>query len=204
MIWKKPTAGVVLAAGMSTRLGRPKQLLEIKGRHLLEWVLDAALQSELKRVILVLGHESRTILQALGRTAHHPDLQVVLNRKYREGLSHSLRAGLLKARETCPSVMFLLADQPMVSSKTIDYLLARFWESDKDICVPVHEGKRGNPTIFSSRLYSELMSVQGDVGARKIIEENPDRVLFVEIEDPLCFLDIDSEEDIKRLFPSLA
>ena len=66
--------------------------------------------------------------------------------------------------------MFLLGDQPMVNSATIDYLLERFWDSEKDMCVPVCGGKRGNPTIFSRDFYDTIMNIKGDVGARTLIE----------------------------------
>ncbi len=95
--------------------------------------------------------------------------------------------------------MFLLGDQPRLRSDIIDHLLESFWNSGKNICVPVCRGKRGNPTIFSRALYGELMALEGDIGARNIILENPEQVLSVEVEDPLGFVDIDSQEDLAGL-----
>ena len=196
---KKPTAGIILAAGMSTRFGRPKQLLKLKGKYLLEWVLDASLESKLESLILVLGHEYQKIHRALGKKAQLPSLEVVINQRYQEGLSQSLRAGLLRIKPKFTSVMFLLGDQPLVSSKTIDYLLEQFWRSEKDICAPVYQGKKGNPTLFSRLLFDRLLEIQGDIGARNVIQAYPERVLYVELKDPLLFSDIDTEKDLEAL-----
>jgi molybdenum cofactor cytidylyltransferase len=95
--------------------------------------------------------------------------------------------------------MFLLGDQPLLNSNTIDHMLDRFRYSGKDICVPVYKGKRRNPTIFNRVLYDQLMAIEGDIGARDIIRANPERVLDIEMDDPLCFFDIDSPKDLKKL-----
>jgi molybdenum cofactor cytidylyltransferase len=196
---KKQTAGIILAAGMSLRFGQPKQLLRLGDKSLLEWVLDAALASRLAKVVLVLGHEHQKILQALKTKTGLPRLQIVINPRYREGQSRSLQAGLSPVHKAFHSVMFLLGDQARLQPDTIDHLLESFWSSEKDICVPVCRGKRGNPTIFSRALYSKLMAIEGDIGARAIIQENPAQVLSVEVDDPLGFVDIDSQEDLAGL-----
>ena len=195
----KQTAGIILAGGSSIRFGRPKQLLELKGKYLIEYVLNAALGSRLNHVVLVLGHDHQNILQALEARTTHERLQVVINHHYLEGQSRSLQAGLLKIRQAFPSVMFLLGDQPLLDSNTIDHMLAGFRHSAKDICVPVCKGKRGNPTIFNRILYNQLMTIEGDIGARDIIRANSDRVLYIELDDPLCFFDIDSQKDFENL-----
>ena len=199
MTHQEQTAGVILAGGSSTRFGRPKQLLKLKGKYLLEYVLNAALESKLNHVVLVLGHDHQNILQALGGTTTHKRLQVVINHNYLEGQSGSLQAGLLKIRHTFPAVMFLLGDQPMLDANTIDRILSEFRHSNKDICVPVCNGKRRNPTIFEHSFYDQLMEIRGDIGARNIIQANPERVHFMKMDNPLCFFDIDSQKDFENL-----
>ena len=197
------TAGIILAAGSSVRFGQPKLLIKLRGKYLVEWVLDAALNSRLQTVVLVLGHEHQKIITAVGTKVHHPKLKVVINRHYHEGQSTSLKTGLTCVRQVFSSVMYLLADQPMINSNTIDLLLDQFQDSDKDICVPVFAGKRGNPTIFKQPIYEEIMMIDGDIGARSIIGKTAERVLYTEIKDPLCFFDIDSPEDLENLLPLL-
>jgi len=196
---KTHTAGIILAAGASVRFGQPKQLIKLKDKYLIEWVLDAALNSRLQTVVLVLGHEHQAILQALGAKAEHPRLKVVINPNYHNGQSTSLKAGLAGVRQAFSSVMYLLADQPLINSNLIDRMLDQFHASDKDICVPLFEGRRGNPTIFRKPLYEDLMRINGDIGARDIIAKKPERVLYAEVKDPRFFFDIDSKEDLEDL-----
>jgi molybdenum cofactor cytidylyltransferase len=196
---KRPTAGIVLAAGLSARLGRAKQLIDVGGRPMLARVLGAALSSALDAVVLVLGHEADGIRVALVEDLSDPRLRILQNPKYREGMSSSLRVGLLPLTDDFPSVMFLLGDQPFMDARTINLLLERFWSSDKDICIPVCRGRRGNPAVFSRRFYGEILKLTGDRGARDIIRANREQVLQVEIQDSRCFLDIDNEEDARRL-----
>ena len=183
MFQEKPTAGIILAAGSATRFGQPKQLLRLKDKYLIEWVLDAALNSRLSRIVLVLGY------------AHH----IEVNPHYKKGQSHSLRIGLSALKNDFPAVIFLLGDQPMLNSETINTLLERFWSVDSDICVPTYRGQRKNPAIFSRRFYNHLMDLKGDTGARQLIDDNPDQVLTIEIDDPLCFFDIDTPQDFEYL-----
>ena len=194
-----PTAGIILAAGASTRFGQPKQLLRIKDKCLLEWVLDAALDSKLSKIILVLGYAHQEIRQALGKKSRHAKLQIEVNPHYQKGQSHSLRVGLSAVINAFPAVMFLLADQPLLDAATINWLLDKFWSADKDICVPTFHGKRKNPCIFGQKFYKPLMEVKGDIGARQIIKTHPERVLEVELKNSLFFLDVDAPEDFEKI-----
>ncbi len=161
--------------------------------------MDAALDSELCRIILVLGYAHQKIRQALGEKLRHAKLQIEVNPQFQKGQSHSLKVGLSRVIDTSPAVMFLLADQPLVDAETINCLLDKFWSADKDIGVPTYRGKRGTPSIFRKNFYPQIMKITGDTGARQIIREHPDRVLEIEIKDPRLFLDIDTAEDLKRI-----
>ena len=197
---KRPTAGIILAAGTSSRFGKPKQLLEIDGRTLLARTVATTLASQLERVVLVVGHESDRIIAALGEGLNDPRIAVTVNDRYREGMSGSLQHGLLQIRATFPSIMVILADHPFLDDAAIDLLLVKFRNSDKDICVPCFRGRQGVPVIFSSRFYGDIMNIHGDMGARNIIRENPQCILRVEIESDDSFFDIDIEEDLQRFF----
>jgi molybdenum cofactor cytidylyltransferase len=195
---KTPTAGIILAAGESTRFGEPKQLLVVGGRSLIDWVLSAALDSSLNRVVLVLGCEHERIQRSLGSAAAHPKCEILVNPDYRSGQSTSLKAGLRRVLPGFFSVMFLLGDLPLVDADLINLLLERFLESEKTICVPTHRGRRGNPTIFGRPFYPKLLKLTGDKGARELIDAHPNEVLAVEIADPAAFHDIDRPEDVEK------
>ena len=199
MTQEKPTAGIILAAGAATRFGQPKQLLRLKGKYLIERVLDAALNSRLGRVVLVLGFAHQKIQKALGKKLRHAKLQIEVNPHYQKGQGHSLQVGLSSVINTFPAVMFLLADQPLVDAATINCLLDKFWSADKDIGVPTFHGKRGNPSIFSQKFYQHIMKIKGDIGARQIINAHPERVLEIEIKNPLLFSDVDTPEDFEKI-----
>ena len=166
---------------------------------MLEWVVDAALESRLAHVILVLGHHFEKIQKVLNKKIHHPRIEIVINPQYPMGLSRSLRSGLSAAKGSYPSVMFLLGDQPMLDAKTINMLLDRFWNSEREICVPVCRGKRGNPTVFGHKYYDQLLQIKGDIGARNVLEAYASHITRVEVDHPLCFLDVDTEVDLKSL-----
>ena len=199
MIQEQPTAGIILAAGAATRFGQPKQLLRLKDKYLIERVLDAALNSKLGRVVLVLGFAHQKIQKALGKKLRHAKLQIEVNPHYQKGQGHSLQVGLSSVINTFPAVMFLLADQPLVDAATINCLLDKFWSADKDIGVPTFQGKRGNPSIFSQKFYQHIMKIKGDIGARQIINAHPERVLEIEIKNPLLFSDVDTPQDFEKI-----
>ena len=197
---KKPTAGIILAAGMSERFkDGPKQLLKLKGGYMIEYVIRASLDSKLNRIFLVLGHHHNKILKALAgniKYFKHDRLEIIINRQYRQGMSSSVRAGLASIGNKFGSVMFLLGDQPMVDSRLIDLMLKRFYKSDKNICAPVYKGKRGNPTIFSREHFNLLQRVKGDSGGRRIILANPDDILKIETDSPACVFNINTMNDV--------
>ena len=199
MIPKKPTAGIILAAGISKRFGTPKQLVKIKGSYMIEYVIRASLSSKLHKVLLVLGHHQNKILKAITeniKSFQNSQLELINNHQYRQGMSSSVLAGLASVKNSFGSVMFLLGDQPMVDSMLIDLMLKRFYKSDKNICAPVYKGKRGNPTIFSRKYFNLLQRVKGDSGGRDIIIANPDDILKVNTDSPACVYDIDTMDDL--------
>jgi len=107
MVRKKPTAGIVLAAGMSSRFGRPKQLLELGGKSVLEWTLNACMDSKIERIYLILGYKHQQVLEVLSEKIRHPRLNIILNQNYKKGQGASLQAGVLEIRDTFPSVIGL-------------------------------------------------------------------------------------------------
>lgn len=190
------TAGIILAAGMSTRYGSAKQLARIGGKYLVEKVAEAAIGSELDIVILVLGHEFEKIMKMIdSQIIQNSRIQVVRNDEYAGGMSTSLRCGLMHVMRQYSSVMFLLGDQPFITSDLINRLLSHFYKSGKPICAPICRNIRRNPVVFNYRFYNEILQLEGDTGARGIIEKYQDQVSTVNIDSSGYFFDIDRRSD---------
>ena len=193
---RRPTAGVILAAGMSTRFGRTKQLLSMEGRSLVARITAAALASRLDRTVLVLGHQAGPIARQLGALRDDSKLSLVINDLYAEGMSSSIRAGVAAVRQSCRSVMMLLADLPLIDQSLIDWMLEAFYTGDKPICLPVRDGRGGHPVCLDAAYFDDLMTLDGDQGARDIIRRNPSAVNRIECDDDGCFFDIDTPQDL--------
>ena len=196
---KSPTAGIVLAAGTSVRFGSLKPLFKVGNDTILSMVIDAAVKSDLDRIVLVLGYRSDEIIANIGYHLHDPRLRTVINPRYQAGMSSSIQRGLVEIMDEFPSVMIILGDQPLLDSATINMLLDRFRASDKNICVPACKGTRGLPVCFGKRFFADIMKITGDIGAREIIQKNQEHVLTVEIENPDCFFDMDNRNDMAAL-----
>jgi len=196
---KEPTAGIILAAGMSTRFGSLKPLFKIGKNNILAMVVDASLGSRLDEVVLVLGYRADIIMPAIGENLRRTKLKTVINPCYTDGMSLSIQRGLKEIKDEFPSIMIILGDHPLLKPGIIDLLLNRFRSSDKSICLPVYKGIRGHPVCFSGVFYPALMTIRGDIGARDIIRENPGEVLEVELDDSDPFFSVDDNEDIAEL-----
>lgn len=188
-------SGVVLAAGTSARLGRPKQLLDLGGQPLLTHILRNASASDLDEVVLVLGHEAAPIANAVGEWGQ----RVVINPVYAEGQSTSVRLGLASVDPTTEAVVFLLGDQPRVGPEIIDAVIQRFLETGGPIVVPTYGGARGNPVLIARELFPALAEVRGDKGARQLLAARRDQIVTTPIADGALPADVDTEEDYQAL-----
>ena len=188
-------AAIVLAAGLSSRMGSNKLLAEWRGKPLLRWTVESALASEARPVIVVTGHESAKIEAALKGL----DVKIVHNLRYAAGLSASLKAGIRAVPGNCDGAIVLLGDMPEIGASLIDRMVAAFSPADnRSICVAVHEQKRGNPVLWSRTLFSEIESLSGDVGAKDLIAAHEDVVCDVEA-DGAVLRDIDTPDALAAL-----
>ena len=192
------TAGLILAAGMSTRMGRPKQLLRIGGHTLLDHILKETLKSDLDRVILVLGHRSEDIRTALKTDPDHEKLEIVENARYREGISSSIIAGLRVVEDIYDHVMIILADMPHITAHLINHFLYHFLLSGLPLGAVKIGERRSHPVIFGKDFYVALHLMTGDMGGRSIFTENPGRVCLVEADEIYDDTDIDTIDDYRR------
>ena len=181
--------GIVLGAGSSRRLGRPKQTLPLGDTTLLGWVVRDVEASSLDRVIVVVGGAAEDAAAGLlpGRA------EVVSNARYATGCASSLLAGLDAAGE-CDGVMLLLGDMPGVDAEVIDAVRGD-WERHRPwAAVTVYQGVPGHPFVFSSDAFDALRALHGDKAVWKILDAQPDRVPRVPVDRPLP-PDVDTWDD---------
>src|SRR4051794_8301458 len=194
-VGERKVAAVVLAAGRSTRMGGPNKLLaELDGKKLVRTVTEQALASKASEVIVVTGHQAELVEQALSGL----DVRVVRNPDFAGGLASSVKAGIAAVAEGIGGAVVCLGDMPLVSADLLDRLIGMF-EPDRGnlIVVPVSEGRRGNPVLWSRRFFAELMTLDGDVGARHLIAKHTEAVAEVPVDGESAFLDIDTPQALE-------
>jgi len=184
-------SAVVLAAGLSRRMGRPKPLVKLKGKTILQHVLGNLRASGVDEIVVVLGYKAEEIFPTL----EGEDFRVVVNPDYAQGMSNSLRRGLRAVDNQAQAVLIALGDQPRISSGIIKLLLRKYSQGSHQIVVPTCGGRRGHPVIFGRKYWPELLALEGDVGGREILRRHGDDVLAVEVADPGILQDIDGPDD---------
>ncbi len=192
----KPKIGaVLLAAGASIRLGQPKQLLNFRGKSLLENVISALDQSETSCLVVVLGGNEALIKDKLnlGQVA------IISNPEWQKGMSGSLKSGLtyLKGAYDLDAVLLLLADQPYVDHSLLNQLIGSFKEGNKGIIACSYNNTLGVPCIFSKKYFPMLLALSEQEGAKKIILAHREDTAIVDF--PLGAVDIDTWEDYESL-----
>jgi molybdenum cofactor cytidylyltransferase len=189
------TSAIILAAGMSSRMGAPKQLLQLDDRPLLQHVLDNVRASRVAEIILVLGFEARAIEQGIDTQ----NLCVVINENFRQGMGTSLKAGLGSVDSQSQAALIVLADQPFVRSRTLDRLIAKHQAGRAQIVIPTYRGFRGNPVLLDRSVFPEVMALTGDVGCRAIFGDHIEGIVKLDVDDVGILLDIDRQSDFEEL-----
>ena len=185
--------GVILAAGGSRRFGGIKQLLEYKGKSLLRRVMEVSTTTLGNRVKLVLGIKSNK----LKREADNYDLEVVVNRDWENGVASSVRAGISALPENCRAVMIILCDQPLIDHHHLKKLVDKWLQEPGKITASEYNSTLGVPAIFPREYFDDMLKLQGDRGAKSIIESNMGNVTAVSI--PEAGTDINTQEDVISL-----
>jgi len=184
-------SAILLAAGESKRMGKPKLLMPMGDSTILEQTVDNLLDSDVDEVIVVLGYRAE---EAMHRISSKP-VKIAINPDYRHGMSTSIVAGLSLIDKKAEAAMLVLADQPFIDSKIINKLIEQYHAHTKGIIFPKYQNRRGHPAIFSIKYKAELSRLKGDVGGREIIEKFPDDVLEVPVDSPYINIDIDTSSD---------
>jgi molybdenum cofactor cytidylyltransferase len=183
---------VVLSAGESSRMGRPKALLPIAGQTFIEKIVGALKQSGIERIVVVLGFNA----DEMRRRVEHLPVDIIVNSDYQQGQLSSLQAAIrhLQPAGDCDGILVHLVDHPYIDPQLVRVMLQRFAESKSTIVVPRHQGKRGHPVLFSRALFGELLAAPLDQGAKSVVNRHRDETLEIETEDVGITVDIDTPE----------
>ena len=188
-------AGVILAAGTSSRMGGRNKLLEdFDGTQMIRRTAENILASQASPVIVVTGRDADAVQRSLEGLdvafAHNPD--------FADGMSGSLRAGIQALPDNIDGALICLGDMPLVSPDIIDKLIAAFDEEEgRTICLPVHHGKWGNPILWSRLYFEEILGVSGDQGARELLHTYAERICEVAVESDGVLKDFDTPESFE-------
>jgi CTP:molybdopterin cytidylyltransferase MocA len=195
-----PVLGLVLAAGGSTRMGRPKQLAQLDGRPLLAHVLAALDEAPVGRVVVALGGAAGAVLEGveLGRA------EPLVVEGWAAGMGHVLAATLGQAGDDWAAVVVLLGDQPLVSGRAVARVVEAWRSGAGPVVTATYGGRPGHPKLFDRRLLPDLLRLTGDTGARDLVAAHPEWVHQVEVGDLGSDADVDVEADLDRVGAMLA
>ncbi|HTQ59870.1 MAG TPA: nucleotidyltransferase family protein [Candidatus Solibacter sp.] len=189
-------AAIILSGGASRRMGSPKALLSYQGRPFLEHLLDVARHSKIGARRVVLGADAEPIAKEINLS---PD-EIVINEDWEKGQLSSIQAALRSLPAETEGIILFLIDHPLISSSLVDELIETFYSSGKSIVLPVYEGRRGHPVIFSSKLYRELMSAPLETGARSVVWAHGDEIQVVQTNEEGCILNLNDPDTMHKAF----
>jgi molybdenum cofactor cytidylyltransferase len=187
-------AALLLAAGAARRFGAPKLLQDLHGKPVVRWSAEALMGAPVDEVIVVVPPDFdalRTALQGI-------DAYFVVNPHPALGIASSLACGVAALSADTTAAIVSLGDEPMVSRTAAGRVLERYRAGGAQIVAPTYAGVRGHPVLFDRSVFDELRTFSGDVGARPVVDRDPQRVAFIEIGEPMP-LDVDTPEDLARL-----
>ena len=187
---------VLLAAGASTRLGKPKQLLQYRGKSLLRHAVDVAIESGANHVVVALGANA----DQLEKEALQAGAKIIRNTDWEEGMASSIRHGLTELLKIDPElevVIFLVCDQPFVTKELLQKLLEEYQASGKSMIACAYGDSIGTPALFDKTIFGSLLKLEGDAGAKKVLTASPGLVSTVHF--PEGNIDIDTLADYEKL-----
>jgi molybdenum cofactor cytidylyltransferase len=193
---RKNIWGIILASGFSKRMGKPKLLLPYKGKPIIRHVIDESMESRLSGVVVVVNPEVAELRNEVSRSCVS---KLVLNEQAGQGMSTSLKAGLMNLPLTADAAVVLLGDQPLVSSDDIDAVIECYESNGGPLIVQAsYQSKRGHPVLFDCSMFPHLFNVTGDEGARSVLKTFSNKICFARIDKPFPS-DIDTPEDYEQL-----
>ncbi len=190
---------VILSAGESSRMGRPKALLPIDGVRFIEKIAAALKSTRVGGIVAVLGHNAEEMRQKISDLP----VEVIVNPDYKQGQLSSLAAAIRSIQSSQSSnrvdgMLVHLVDHPYINAALVNLMIDRFYETKKLIVVPRYRGRRGHPVIFSSSLFAELLTAPVDQGAKTVVHAHRDQTLEIDTEDEGVTIDIDTPEEYQQ------
>lgn len=185
--------GIILAAGYSQRMGKDKMLLPYKEKSILRHVIDQSLNSSLSGISVVVNPD----VPGLFHEAVNGN-KIIVNDQAIDGISTSVKLGLRSVPTDMDAVMFLLGDQPLLSTVDINHVIQEYKIHGSFIVQASYKGKKGHPVLFDREMFPEILTISGDEGARTILKKYQNQVVNAEIDKELL-KDIDTIEDYEGL-----
>jgi molybdenum cofactor cytidylyltransferase len=179
-------------------MGQAKQLLPLGATTVLETTIANVQRSAASEIVLVLGAAADIIR----RRPVIAQVKTVFNADYEQGMASSLQAGVAALSPDITAALIVLGDQPFVQPATLDQLITAHSHAAGHMLIPTWQGKRGNPMLIPRSFFAEVMELKGDTGCRVLFAHHPDKLQNVEVEDEGILLDIDNQEDYRRLSAS--
>jgi molybdenum cofactor cytidylyltransferase len=189
-------AAIILSGGASRRMGSPKALLSYQGRPFLEHLLDVAHHPKIGVRRIVLGADAEPVAKEVDLAPG----EIIINEEWEKGQLSSLQAALRSLPPHTDGVILLLIDHPLISSTLVGELIETFYNSRRPIVLPVYEGRRGHPVIFSSALYEELLSAPPETGARSVVWAHSAEVQIVQTNEEGCVLNLNDPGTMQKAF----
>ena len=184
-------SAILLAAGQSKRMkGENKLAKKIRGIPLIKHSVKNILSSSIDELIIVLGYQGEIVKKLIEK---NEKIKFVFNNNFERGIASSIKTGLNHLSEKTEVFFICLGDMPMVNQDTYNQLIKS--KNNKEIIVPTYKGQHGNPVLFSKSIKEKIMTIQGDVGAKKILELNKDKILNVEISNQSIKKDFNTKDD---------
>lgn len=189
MIW-----AMILAAGESKRMGKPKLLLPFGEKTIIETIVETVISSKVKKTLIILGSDQEKIEEKI---KNYP-VEIVYNRDFRSGMLSSVQCGFKALTGETQAALVVLGDQPKISTTVINKLIDAYRSSGKGIVLPVYKKERGHPVLIDVKYGEEVENLSPEVGLRGTVYNHPEDILEVDVETPSIFQDIDYESDYKR------
>ena len=183
-------SAILLAAGQSKRMnGENKLTKEIQGTPLIKHSVKNILASSIDELIVVLGHQKETIEKLINK---NEKIKFVFNKDFESGIASSIKTGLNNLSEKTEAFFICLGDMPMVNPNIYNQLIKSI--NKREIIVPTYKGQQGNPVLFAKSMKEKIINISGDIGAKKILELNKDKILNLEINDQCVTKDFNTQD----------